>query len=114
MDGKTYYVRTRGTYNTTSGTDGYTPYVISSFVYSSSAGVDDIAADAPADLYIDADDTLHVPAGTNIVDVYTLTGALVASFPAEGAETLSLSHLPAGQYNITTRATTPRTIKWLH
>ena len=114
VDGKTYYVRTRGTYNTTSGTDGYTPYVISSFVYSSSAGVDDIAADAPADLYIDADDTLHVPAGTNIVDVYTLTGALVASFPAEGAETLSLSHLPAGQYLITTRATTPRTIKWLH
>lgn len=109
-NGKTYYLRARGSYyNTASSTPKHTPYTETmTFVYDESAGVTDVTADDSAKTYVTADGTLFAPAGT-AVTVYTVDGVLMLSAVSEGS--LSLSALPRGAYIIRTAGVS---LKWLH
>lgn len=96
-DGKTYYVRARGEYNTSSGTK-YTDWsTVMNFVYSSEAGIDDVTTDK-AEVYVTIDDVLVLSGKPSQVGIYSISGQLVASVYAES--TYDLSGLAHGAYII--------------
>lgn len=96
-DGKTYYVRARGEYTTSSGTK-YTDWsTVMNFVYSSEAGIDDVTTDK-AEVYVTIDDVLVLSGKPSQVGIYSISGQLVASVYAES--TYDLSGLAHGAYII--------------
>lgn len=113
VDGTTYYTRCRGGYNVTGSTaTKYTAYSpVYSFVYSSNLGVDDIVGDAQVAIYVDSEGTLHFGSDVKEVSVYTLAGALVATYTLDGANELSLSHLTQGAYLVTLKGDAVTTLK---
>ncbi len=113
VDGKTYYLRARGSYYlTTSTAVQYTPYCEPvTFVYSSSAGVGDIVADG-GDSYVDADATLHIAGRAESVEVFAASGAVVKRVDNPAA-TVSLASLPAGFYVIRVSGENTSTLKWV-
>lgn len=113
VDGKTYYLRARGTYYLTTATAvQYTPYTEPvAFVYSSESGVGDITADGSA-TFVDADAMLHIAGKADRVEVYAASGALAASYE-QPASTVSLAQLPAGLYIIKVSGENHSVIKWV-
>lgn len=113
VDGKTYYLRARGSYYlTTSSAVQYTPYCEPvAFVYSSAAGVGDIVADGGR-TYVDADATLHLAGHAASVEVFAASGALVKAVSNPGA-TVSLAALPAGVYVIRVTGENTSALKWV-
>lgn len=107
VDGTTYYIRARGGYNlTTSTATQYTDYTpVRTFIYSSEAGVNDVANDTNA-TWLDADNQLHVAVGVKSVIVYTLTGATAAVYTVTPGSTVSLGNLVPGTYIISAGTTT--------
>ncbi len=90
--GKTYYVRSIGSYDNATGKGKKTPYsAVRTFVYSDQAGVDEIVGDGG--FYIDGDKTLHVDRPST-VSVYSPSGVMTDRF--EVVATRSLLDLPAG------------------
>ncbi len=106
VDGNTYYVRARGTYNVTTSTAvKYTEYSPAySFVYSSQAGVADLTVDTEA-TWLEGT-LLHVGSGVKTVTVYNLAGATVATYAAAPGATVDLSALAPGAYLVKAGATT--------
>lgn len=111
VDGKTYYVRCRGTYSlTTSTASKRTDYgPVRSFVYSSGTGVAEVEAEDA--MHIDGT-TLHVPQGTRRVDVYDAAGRCVLSHTSCPA-TIELGSLAAGAYVIHASGKNTSTLKWV-
>lgn len=101
-DGKTYYLRARGSYMlTTSTATQYTDWTPTyTFVYSAEAGVDDVTADEAAGTVLLNATTLRVTADVDVVTVYTLTGAVAAVYEGVAGSEVDLSGLPAGTYVI--------------
>lgn len=96
-DGNTYYVRARGEYNTSSGTQ-YTDWsTVMNFVYSSEAGIDDVTTDK-SDVYVTTDGTLVLSGEVSKVGIYSISGQLIESAIAES--TYDLSGLAVGAYII--------------
>jgi hypothetical protein len=96
-DGKTYYVRARGEYTTSSGTK-YTDWsTVMNFGYSSESGIDDVTTDK-AEVYVTIDDVLVLSGKPSQVGIYSISGQLVASVYAES--TYDLSGLAHGAYII--------------
>lgn len=77
-DGKTYYARARAAYNTASGqlNTEYSP--VATFVYSNTAGVDNVTADNAKPLSWDGRTITVRHNGHAVVRVHTLDGRLVA------------------------------------
>lgn len=111
VDGETYYLRARGSYNlSTSAAAQYTDYTrVYTFKYSSQAGVTDLTVDENA-TWIDGTN-LHVGKGAGSVVVYSLTGAVVAEFKAEGGTTVTLEGLPQGAYVVRAGNTTLKYVR---
>lgn len=88
MDGTTYYLRSRGVYSlTTSTASQYTDYSpVITFVYSSGAGVANVATDTEA--YVDAAAVLHTAAGARYA-VADMSGRVLMTGISEGATDLS-------------------------
>ncbi|MCH5219425.1 MAG: family 10 glycosylhydrolase [Muribaculaceae bacterium] len=112
VDGKTYYVRARGTYSlTTTDAPVYTDYSpVRSFVYSSEAGVGDVVAEENA-VWIDADLMLHVNDSVKSVAVYTIAGVKLAEYNCDGVNQISLESLEPGAYVISAGSHTLKLVK---
>lgn len=96
-DGNTYYVRARGEYNTSSGTQ-YTAWsTVMNFKYSSEAGIDDVTTDK-SEVYVTTDGTLVLSGEVSKVGIYSISGQLIESAIAES--TYDLSGLAVGAYII--------------
>ena len=96
-NGKTYYVRARGEYSTSSGTK-YTDWsTVMNFVYSSEAGIDDVTTDK-AEVYVTREGVLVLSGNVSQVGIYSISGQLIASAVAES--TYDLSGLANGAYII--------------
>lgn len=111
VDGSTYYVRARGSYNLTTSTAAqYTEYTpVYSFVYSSQAGATDLTADNEA-TFLDGT-TLHVGTGVEKVTVYTVSGATVNVYTVVPGSTVDLSTLAPGAYLVKAGATTLKLVR---
>ncbi len=112
VDGQTYFVRTYGSYFTqdSKSTEKKTDYTVSTFVYSSEAGISDIIADNEVPT-IDSEGNLSMPLEGNDVNVYAADGTLRMSISRAG-KTASLASLPAGLYIVKISGPTPATIKF--
>ena len=113
VDGNTYYVRVYGSYyvmDETSSTEKDTEYTMSSFVYSSAAGVSDIIVDGKQPV-IDGEQ-LVLPVVGNDVNVYAADGTCVMSVSKAGLG-VDLSELSAGLYIVKVSGLTPATLKWV-
>ena len=111
VDGTTYYARVRGGYNLSSksGTT-YTQYgPTRSFVFSETAGVNDIVADGQADIAI-AGNQLTAPAGAAVA-VYTVDGRQVAAGQAVSG-TYTLPDAPGAYIVVVTAPTAKATLKY--
>lgn len=111
VDGQTYYVRTCANYyvQSTASKTQSSEYNVSSFVYSSEAGISDVVADSEA-AYIE-DATLHMPVEGNNVNVYAADGTLVLMHAAAG-RSVDLSGLVPGMYIVSIQGPTPATLKF--
>ncbi|MDE6396724.1 MAG: T9SS type A sorting domain-containing protein, partial [Muribaculaceae bacterium] len=113
-DGKTYYLRARGSYTvTTSTANKYTDYTPTySFTYSAEeGGVNDLTVDKTA-TWLENASTLHVGAGIDKVTVFDISGSTVAVYEVSDAgETLDLSALPSGAFLVQAGQTTLKLIR---
>lgn len=110
QDGVTYFVRTATNYflKESPSKEVQSDFRTTTFVYSSEAGVSDIAADASA-IFVDSDNILCLPSSGLMVDVYAADGCTVIHIPA-ATDAVSLGHLNAGFYVIHAAG---QSIKWV-
>ena len=111
VDGKTYYLRVRGSYNLLASPGAvYTDYgPVRSFVYSSAAGVSDVADNVDA-ATISADGVVKV-AEPSLLEIFDISGRLVES--TRVADRYSVAHLGAGCFIIRVSASAVTTLKWI-
>lgn len=111
VDGATYYVRTASNYFTqeSASKEKQSDFRVSTFVYKATEGIADVTNDCTG-LYVDSDNTLHLPQPGLAVKVYGGDGVCLLTVKATD-DAVSLDHLPAGFYIIHTSC---GTLKWVN
>lgn len=113
VDGETYYVRAAGNYflQSSSQSTKATDWAVTSFVYSSEAGVSDCSADSDNTVEISPEGILCMSSYGNNVNVFTADGRSVMTVSGAGTE-VDLSALPHGLYIVSVSGAQEATIKW--
>lgn len=113
VDGKTYYLRARGTYYLSTATAvQYTPFTpVYTFVYSSETGIRGVQTADQAS-FVDSENILHLAGAATAVEIYDAAGRLVASVPA-GKSEIALGDMRPGAYIIRIISDNTETLKWI-
>ena len=97
-NGKTYYVRARGSYKTASGNKNTAYSDVISFVYSSDTGVEGVTNDEEK-VYV-SNENVVVFGNAQMIEVYNISGQLVEVVNVDGQTTFDINHLSTGAYII--------------
>lgn len=114
-DGNTYYLRARGSYYLSDATavqyTGYTPTY--TFIYSAEAGIHDTEADTDGLSFIDSEGMLHIEEGAVSVEIYSVSGRLLATVD-NTSSAFDMNVFQPGAYIVRILGKhSPRSIKWV-